>query len=141
MATFDDLKSLERYINQQAKQAMLKGNGVKNAVSEEGQKQVDEKVYSYKPKQYERTGQLRDSWKTEETSEGIAVFNTRKDEESGKDIVDTIEYGRNYDYSGYGYDYEKPRPFIAETRKNLEGSSKLTNGLRQDLKSVGFDVE
>ncbi|WP_080845554.1 hypothetical protein [Cytobacillus gottheilii] len=136
-----DFKDLDKYVNRLAKQAMSKGSATKNAVINEGKKQVDQTVYTYTPNQYDRTGKLRESWEVESTADGIAVFNTRKDEETGKDIVDTVEYGRNYDYTGYGYDYEKPRPFIQNTKKVLNGSSKLTNALKQDLKSLGADIE
>lgn len=138
MASFDSLKDLERYINQKAKEAMLKGNATKNVVIEEGKKQVQETVYDvYSPKVYERTGELKESWETEETADGIAVFNDRRD--GSKDVADTVEYGRNYDYQ---FKYSNtPRPFTENTRKALDGSSKLTDGLRKDLKSAGIDVD
>ena len=139
MPSFKNLKELEKYINEQAKKALQNGKYVKNTVIETGKKHVDKEVYIYQPKQYERTGLLRESWDVENTDDGIAVFNTRTDGE--KYIPETIEYGINYDYTGYGYAYEKPRPFIAETRRELKDSNILKEAMKKDLKDVGFDVE
>lgn len=139
MPTFNNLKDMEKYINAQAKQSMIKGNNVKNVVMNEGRKQVQEVVYdAYEPKVYQRTGSLKESWDTEETIDGIAIYNTRKD--GDKDVASVVETGKGYDYTG-NYAYERPRPFIASTRKALDGSSKLNEALRQDLKNIGLDVE
>ena len=140
MPNFKNLKELERYINEQAKKALQNGKYVKNTVIETGKKHVDKDVYSvYTPKIYERSGLLKESWDVENTDDGIAVFNTRTDGE--KYIPETIEYGINYDYSGYGYAYEQPRPFIAETRRELKDSNILKEAMKKDLKDAGFDVE
>ena len=140
MPSFKNLKELERYINEQAKKALQNGKHVKNTVIETGKKHVDKDVYSvYTPKIYERSGLLKESWDVENTDDGIAVFNTRTDSE--KYIPETIEYGINYDYSGYGYAYEQPRPFIAETHKELKDSNILKEAMKKDLKDAGFDVE
>lgn len=142
MPSFKNLKELEKYINEQAKKALQNGKHVKNTVIETGKKHVDEDVYSYSvytPKIYKRTGLLRESWDVENTDDGIAVFNTRTDGE--KYIPKTIEYGINYDYSGYGYAYEKPRPFIANAREELHNSNALKEAMKKDLKDIGLDVE
>jgi len=140
MPSFKNLKELEKYINEQAKKALQNGKHVKNTVIETGKKHVDKDVYSvYAPKIYERTGLLRESWDVENTDDGIAVFNTRTDGE--KYIPETIEYGINYDYSGYGYAYEKPRPFINNTREELRNSNAFKEAMKKDLKDAGFDVE
>lgn len=140
MPSFKNLKELERYINEQAKKALQNGKHVKNTVIETGKKHVDKDVYSvYTPKIYERSGLLKESWDVKNTDDGITVFNTRTDGE--KYIPETIEYGINYDYSGYGYAYEQPRPFIAETHKELKDSNILKEAMKKDLKDVGFDVE
>lgn len=140
MPSFKNLKELERYINEQAKKALQNGKHVKNTVIETGKKHVDKDVYSvHTPKIYERSGLLKESWDVKNTDDGIAVFNTRTD--GKKYIPETIEYGINYDYSGYGYAYEQPRPFIAETHKELKDSNILKEAMKKDLKDVGFDVE
>lgn len=140
MPSFKNLKELERYINEQAKKALQNGKHVKNTVIETGKKHVDKDVYSvYTPKIYERSGLLKESWDVKNTDDGITVFNTRTD--GKKYIPETIEYGINYDYSGYGYAYEQPRPFIAETHKELKDSNILKEAMKKDLKDAGFDVE
>lgn len=139
MPSFKNLKELEKYINEQAKKALQNGKHVKNTVIETGKKHVDEDVYSYEPKRYERTGLLRESWDVENTDDGIAVFNTRTDGE--KYIPEVIESGIGYDYSGYGYEYEKPRPFIANAREELRNSNALKEAMKKDLKNIGFDVK
>lgn len=140
MPSFKNLKEMEKYINEQAKKALQNGKHVKNTVIETGKKHVDKDVYSvYTPKIYERTGLLRESWDVENTDDGIAVFNTRTD--GDKYIPETIEYGINYDYSGYGYAYEQPRPFIANTREELRNSNTLKEAMKKDLKNIGFNVE
>lgn len=138
MATFDNLKQLEQYVNKMAREAMVKGNSVKNTVIETGKKHVEEDVYSaYEPRQYTRSGELKDSWEVEETADGIAVYNDR--EENGKSIADTVEYGRNYDYE---FEYaHTPRPFTENTRQELAKGNKLANSLKQDMSRIGLDVE
>jgi glycyl-tRNA synthetase (class II) len=140
MPSFKNLKELEKYINEQAKKALQNGKHVKNTVIETGKKHVDKDVYSvYTPKIYERTGLLRESWDVENTDDGIAVFNTRTDGE--KYIPEVIETGIGYDYTGYGYAYENPRPFISNAREELHNSNALKEAMKKDLKDAGFDVE
>lgn len=137
-----DLKDLEKYVNNMAKQAMQKGNATRKTVIEAGKRHVESDVYSVytpdpnNPNSYKRTGQLKEDWKVEDTADGIAVYNDRN--ENGKDIVDTIEYGRNYDYE---FEYSnKPRPFIENTREDLRNGNELKEALKKDMKSMGLDV-
>jgi hypothetical protein len=135
---FKNLKELERYINKIAKEAMVKGNGVKDVVIETGKRHVQEDVYDvYTPKVYSRSGDLKENWKSEETNDGIAVFNDRHEDD--KYVAEIVETGQ-----GYQYDFEyngKPRPFTENTRRELDGSKELYDGLRKDLKSLGLDVD
>jgi hypothetical protein len=138
MATFSNLKDLEKFINQKAKEAMVKGNEVKDVVIETGKRHVQEDVYDvYTPTSYDRTGELKNNWKSEETTDGIAIFNDRRDD--GKYVAEIVETGQGYQFD---FDYNGvPRPFTENTRKELDGSNKLTDGLRRDLKAIGVDVE
>ena len=135
MATFKNMKELEKFVNQQAKKAMNQGNAVKKVVYETGEKHVHKDVYDvYDPKVYERSGKLATSWDSSPTTDGIEIFNTREDD--GKYIPEVIETGNNYDYD---FEYKgKPRPFIENTRKELDGSKKLTDALEKDLNSIGI---
>jgi hypothetical protein len=136
----NNLKDLEKYVNKLAADAMSKGKAVKETVISEGKKRVQEDVYDkYKPKKYERTGGLKENWNWQDTPDGIEIINTRTDEDTGKYIPDTIEYGRNYDYD---FEYaDTPRPFIENTRESLRDSDKLKNAMKQDLRGIGLDVE
>lgn len=140
MVTVNNVNELAAYINKMAQEAMSKGNSVKNTVIEEGKRQVQKTVYDvYTPKVYERTGNLKENWNWQDTPEGIEIINTRTDEETGKYIVDSVEYGRNYEYE---FEYaHKARPFIENTREKLRDSTELTNALRNDLKGIGLTVE
>jgi hypothetical protein len=141
MTVIRNINELKKYINEQAKKALQNGKHVKNTVIETGKKHVDKDVYEAypNPKQYDRTGLLRESWDVENTDDGIAVFNTRTD--GDKYIPEVIETGIGYDYTGYGYDYEKPRPFISNAREELRNSNVLKEAMKKDLKDAGFDVE
>lgn len=143
MPSFDSIKDLERYVNKMAKEAMNKGNAVKKTVIDEGKKQVKETVYDVytpdpnNPKSYKRTGELKENWKSEETVDGIAIFNDRRDE--GRYVAEIVETG-----DGYQYDFPyngKPRPFTENTRQALKDSNKLTDALRRDMNATGLDVE
>lgn len=137
---FKSMKELEAYINKQAKLAMSKNNSnTANLVVETGKEKVQSEVYDvYDPKQYERTGQLKESWNVTETEGGIAVENVRHDEETGKNVAYTVEYGEGYDYD---FEYSnKPRRFTEAAREELRGSKKLKDALAKDLRDSGFDV-
>lgn len=135
-----NIKELAKQIEKLATKAMQDNANVKVAVIKEGRKQVEKTVYDvYDPVVYERSGDLKEQWDYENTKDGIAVFNYREDDETGKDIVDTIEYGRNYDYE---FEYSnKPRPFIENTREALRNGNELTNALKKDMKQSGLKVE
>jgi hypothetical protein len=139
MATVNSIAELKKYVDRMAQEAMSKGNSVKNTVIEEGKKQVQKTVYDvYEPKEYSRTGKLKENWNWQDTTDGIEIINTRSDEDSGKYIVDTVEYGRNYDYD---FEYSnKPRPFIENTRESLRNDDRLKNALKNDMKAQGLDV-
>ncbi|MBD1379220.1 hypothetical protein IC621_03155 [Bacillus sp. IB182487] len=112
-------------------------------VIETGKRHVQEDVYDVyspdpnNPNSYDRTGKLKESWEVENTPDGIAVYNSREDD--GRNVAEIVESGQ-----GYQYDFEyngKPRPFSENTRKELRGSNKLRESLKQDLKSLGIKVE
>ena len=136
-----NLDELFKMLNQEAKKAIAKKNSntIKTAI-ETGKSRVETDVYSYKPKRYERTGKLKESWEVTESVEGIILENTRRDEDTGKYIPYTIETGEGYEYSGYGYDYEKPRPFVENTGKDLD-DGRIKEAVKKDLINSGFNVK
>lgn len=143
MVTLKNLKDLEKYFNNMAKKAMNEGNGVKNVVIETGKRHVQEDVYDVytpnpnNPNSYKRTGELKNNWKSEPTADGIAVFNDRRD--GDRYVAEIVETGQGYQYD-FPYD-GKPRPFTENTRKELDGSIQLKDGLRKDLRNAGLDVK
>lgn len=142
MTTFKNVndKALKKHVEQLAKKAMNQGNAVKKVVMDTGEKHVHEDVYDVytpnpdNPYSYKRTGKLATSWDSSPTPDGIEIFNTRQD--GDKYIPEVIETGQNYDYD---FEYRgKPRPFIENTRKELDGSKKLTEALGKDLNGIGI---
>jgi hypothetical protein len=134
------MKELAKQIEKLAAQAMQNNGNVKATVIKEGRNQVQKTVYDvYTPEVYSRSGDLKEQWDYENTKDGIAVFNYREDDDTGKDIVDTVVTGKGYDYD---FEYAgKPRDFIGATVDELEKGSELTNALKKDLKSSGLKVE
>lgn len=130
---------LKAYMDKMAKEAMLKGNAVKDTVIQTGQKHVKEDVYDKypNPRMYQRSGGLMEDWDYKETSDGIAIYSNRIDKETGKNIGYTIETGQGYDYD---FEYSGvPRPFIEETRKELASDKRiLADALKRDLKNIGI---
>jgi len=135
-----NLKELAKQIEDMAKKAMQRENSkVKKVAIETGKERVQEDVYNvYEPKIYSRTGQLKESWVAENTQDGVVLYNTRRD--GDKYIPEVVETGIGYDYTGYGYAYESPRPFIKNTKRDLENGN-VRDALKEDLKSLGIDVE
>jgi hypothetical protein len=131
------MNELAKLVNQIAKNAMNNGNAVKNKVIETGKKHVQTDVYDvYTPMMYKRTGELKENWKTEPTADGMAVFNDRRDD--GRYVAEVVETGK-----GYEYDFEYngvERPFTKNTADELRNNGELTDALRKDLKSAGFDI-
>jgi glycyl-tRNA synthetase (class II) len=138
---FNNLKDLEKYVNKIAKESMSKGHHVKDTVIDEGKRQVQETVYNvFEPKVYKRTGQLKEQWESEEIADGIAIYPSRRDEDTGKYIPEVIESGIGYDYS---FEYNgKERPFVENTRQDLESNKdRVTDALKKDMRAFGLDVE
>lgn len=143
MPTFKDLKSLNVYLQKQVQEVMEKevSETVKDVMQEHIQKDVYDK---YEPKRYQRlehNGGLidRDNIESRPIRNGIEVENVTYHD--GKYIPLVIETGEGYTYEGYGYAYEKPRPFIAETKKDLNKNKQHVQTLKKGLKKKGFKVE
>lgn len=146
-------ESLEIQLANLAKQ--LQGNfekAIRDKVPDEvikiGKKKVQEVVYDYypNPKVYTRKGEhsetegLINEWGTENIDSGVIVRNTREDDKTGKYIPLVIETGEGYDYTGYGYEYEDPRPFIKETRKELVKTGNHIKAFKKGMKEQGFKM-
>jgi hypothetical protein len=135
-----NMKELAKQIEKLAAQAMQNSGNVKATVIKEGRNQVQKTVYDvYTPEVYSRSGDLKEQWDYENTTDGIAVFNYREDDDTGKDIVYTVVTGQGYDYD---FEYAgKPRDFIGATVNELEKGNELANALKKDMKSSGLKVD
>ncbi|MGG1664534.1 hypothetical protein [Brevibacillus sp. NRS-1366] len=110
-------------------------------VKDKMQNHVQKDVYDvYKPKIYERTGELKKDIVIRELVDGVVIVPTRTDEETGRYIPEVIESGNGYSYN-YGYGYEQPRPFVENTRKELRDTGAHVEKLKQGLKARGLDVK
>ena len=141
MATFKNLKELERYVNAQTRKAISKrDSNTVNTVITKGKDKVQEVVYDvYDPKEYERSEQLKNNWFSHPTMDGVAIENVRIDEETGKNVTYTVVSGQGYDFP---FEYSgKPRDFIQATRDDLAKGNELKKAVAEDLKSVGINVK
>lgn len=151
MATFSNLKDLEKYVNQKAKLAMNKGKSVKEVVVDELVISINENIYDeYSPRRYSRQttdGGLtdRDNFAMDETKDGVAIYSTREATDLQGNEVYAIEIIEGHaDYSMpdiYNYGYEKPRHAVDPAREKLRNSGKLVEAMAKDLKSVGIDIK
>jgi hypothetical protein len=105
-------------------------------------------VYAkYEPTQYSRRKEIgglldTENFQVEDLGDGVEITNITEDDESGKWIVPTIEYGT-------GYEWEKsriykmqpyPRPFVENTKNDLE-NGKLKEYMRESLEKKGIKTE
>lgn len=139
-----NMQELAKQIEAMAIKAMQRSNSATSrAVIETGKQHVQSDVYNAytpnpnSPNSYQRTGELKESWEVEPTSNGISISNTREDD--GRYIPEIIESGQ-----GYQYDFEyngKARPFIENAREELRNSNKLSEAFKQDLRKQGLNVK
>lgn len=139
MTTAKNMKELAKQIEAMAAKAMQKSNSnVKKVAVKAAQDKTESEIYSYEPKQYDRTGKLKESWVANDTTNGVVIENTYED--NNKDILEVVETAIGYDYTGYGYEYEKPRPVVEPTAKELS-DGRLIDALEKDLNSLGIKTK
>lgn len=147
MATFNNLKDLEKFLNKQIQQSLEKDVAPK--IVKLAQEHVETDVYDVypHPKEYQRTGQLKKSFEVNPLPDGIEIENTRQDHD--RYIPEIIEYGHDKSSQGYQYAYHypdgdnylQPRPFIENTRQEILDKNIHVDELKKSLKSKGMDVE
>lgn len=146
MATFKNLKQLEKHLNKQIQDSL--NTDVARKVIKTIQDHVESDVYDvYEAKQYERSGQLKESFQVEDYDGGIDVVATRKD--GDRYIPEIIEYGhakseQGYEYPAYyrdGDNFIQPRPFMENARQEIKNENIHVNELKKSLKKKGLDVE
>jgi len=135
-----NMVQIQAMIERAAIKAMQQSNSnVKRVMVETGEQHVQQDVYdTYQPNQYERTGELKESFVTDNEANGVSLDNIRVD--GSRDVATVVETGENYQYQGYGYGYEKPRPFMANTKRDLE-DGRLVNALAKDLNNMGIKTK
>jgi hypothetical protein len=136
-----NMAELAKLLEKKIKSAME--NEVKEVARNTLKENVITEVYdAYTPKMYERSGGLYQDENIESemvNDTTLSVRSTR--EEDGKDIAEVIETGEGYTYRGYGYDYEKPRPFHAETARELDEKGLAKKALKQGLNRQGIKTK
>jgi hypothetical protein len=144
---FTSIEEFVEFFNSQLQSSLEKD--VAPEIIKVAQDHVQKDVYdaydseSTHPDKYIRTGQLKNDFITIPIMDGIKIINTRS--EDGRDIVDIIETGVGYKYTGsmFGkepYDYEKPRLFIENTDNELETSKIAEVELIKSLERKGFKM-
>lgn len=146
MATFNNMKELEKFINKQIQESLQKDVAPK--IVKIAQEHVETDVYDVypHPKEYQRTGQLKKSFEINPISDGVEIENTREDHD--RYIPEIIEYGHDKSEQGYQYAYQyegdnylQPRPFIENTRQEILNTNIHVDELKDSLKRKGLDVE
>ena len=119
------MKELEKYINLQIQDSLEKD--VSKKIIDIAERHVQTDVYNvYKnPKEYVRTGELKESFESTSIEDGIEIENTRTD--GNREIAEIIEYGHDdskqgYEYPAYypqGENFIQARPFIQNTKDEI----------------------
>ncbi|SNZ09931.1 hypothetical protein SAMN05421503_1424 [Terribacillus aidingensis] len=135
-----NMVQIQAMIEKAAINAMQQTNSnVKQVMVETGDQHVQQDVYNaYEPQRYQRTGELKKSFVTENEANGVSLDNVRVD--GYRDVATVVETGEKYQFQGFGYSYEQPRPFMANTRRNLE-DGRLVSALAKDLNSMGIKTK
>jgi hypothetical protein len=135
---FTDLGSLFKHLNSQLQDTVKNKNGsVANEAIEEGKTRVQTDVYDVYEGFYQRTGELKESWKIETTADGIMVYNDRTD--GDKQVAYIVHEAEGYTQS-FPYEYTR-RPFIDNMAEELKRNGKLSQAFINDLRKRGFDVK
>ena len=120
---------------------------VAEKIKEKEVSHIDSDVYNvyFPTKKYNRTYELKDTsnMHVKQYGEvGIQISNDTLHENlrsSGSTYVaDVVEYGSGYEFTGYGYAYEEPRPFQQNTIDELMESGEINKLLIEGLKNRGL---
>lgn len=137
--TLKSLNELKKYVDAKVRESLK--DDVAPVVKEKMQKHIESDVYDvYEPKKYHRTGRLKKDIEIREVDNGVAIVPTRTDGDTENYIPAIIESGKGYTYSGYGYAYEQPRPFVQNTKEEILREGMHKKELAKSLKNKGLDV-
>lgn len=134
------LKLIEKQLNKKIRETLR--NEVKDTVVKTMQKHIQEDVYdAYTPQSYERTYQLisEDNIISNTLDDNtLLTYNDRRDGDTY--IPKIIEAGKGY----YNENLDRrigARPFIKNTKEDLESSGKAVDAMKDGLKKRGIKVE
>lgn len=130
---------LKKILNQEIQKTIQNPtSSTANTAIEAGKRHIQSDVYDvYTEGFYSRTGQLKESFKIENTPEGIIIYNDRTD--GSKQVAYIVHEADGYTQS---FPYENTRrPFIENTAEELRSSGELSVAFITDLKKRGFNVK
>jgi hypothetical protein len=142
MPTFNNLKEMLEYIQKQANETLQ--DEVFETTRDVMQEHIQEDVYdAYTPADYERTYELisDDNIEGKVADNTLTVKNTRHD--GDRYVPEIIEEGKGYNW-GYIRDLDEEigaRPFIANTKKDLQTNKQHVQAMKEGLKKRGLDVD
>ena len=145
-----NLKDIYNKVKQQTQQVL--NNEVSDKIKEIEHKHVISDVYAqYSPTMYQRK---KDNYGLSDESNmltkqygeiGIEISNDTYHDNlksmGGNYVADVVESGVGYEYAGYGYPYEEPRPFQEKTVEELNQSKEHVIALKQGLKNKGINTD
>ncbi|MFB5759106.1 hypothetical protein [Paenibacillus medicaginis] len=149
---FTNLNSLLKHIQKEAEKSIQ--SDVSKKVIKKAQDHVDEDVYAVypDPKEYERSGKLRNSFVVTSVKDGVEITNNRIDVDPStgeiREIAEIIEYGHDDSEQGYLYpayypgseNFVQPRPFMKNTADELNQTGEHVITLKKSLQRKGMDV-
>lgn len=157
MATFRNLKELQKWLEPQLADMLLDSMEVESVLQDAMAKAIVEKVYNvYTPHQYERrgfNGGLADPRNMKITD--VALVNGQikltfenltmgADNLSNEYIGDLIEFGEGHNgkhWQNPQGEWAKPRPFSAEAARSIsENPTYLIQAIKKGLQERGFKV-
>ena len=165
MPSFTSMDEIYKHIEKKMKEALL--DDVTSKTSEIMIEQINETVYdAYSPntnaEDYYHRRQNEDALGDPSNIGGVMVGNTlevinatqtnpdiyinheRYDSQNEGDyLTPIIEYGQGYDFASENGNagYERPRPFISNTREQLKSTGAHVTALKKGLKKRGINVE
>jgi hypothetical protein len=144
---FNNLNDLLKYAAQQAAKSIQED--VAQMVIEVAKEHVQSDVYDVYPDpvEYQRTGELKDSFVATPTPDGVEIVNTRHDGE--RYIPEIIEYGHDKSSQGYefpayypsGPNFIQRRPFMENTVEELKKTNEHVRVFKESMKKKGIDVK
>jgi hypothetical protein len=163
--TFNNLKELEQFLNQQM--ASVLNNEVAEIVKDVEQRNIEDVVYQGyqtsntggQPWKYERrrtNGGLQDKENMQHqvitTGNGVelSVENVTKGKDDNFEIADLIEYGDGYNGKEYSFknnrdgtaeQYLRARPFTRDTVDELKQNDEHVIAFKNGMKSRGIDLK